>query len=132
MRATEGSSQARIFVALIAVPAQGFVPIPHLSQLRPPPRYDATAVICDGVEIHEIPLTDLDQWFTDGDGIVLSAARCARVRIDNKRYLEPIPEDELHLTKNGRGAVGAGIPERGTAGDRRQTPRTAYRLLPMS
>ncbi|MEV4835919.1 hypothetical protein AB0K05_15440 [Nonomuraea sp. NPDC049486] len=92
--------------ALVADPAQGFVPMPHFSGLRPPPRYDATAVICDGAEPREIPLTDLDQRFTSidtyGDGIVLAAARCARVDIDVERYQEPIPEDELHLTKNVR------------------------------
>ncbi|MFB4283451.1 hypothetical protein ACBJ59_49675 [Nonomuraea sp. MTCD27] len=90
--------------ALVADPAQGFVPIPRPSPQQPPPRYDATAVICDGAETREIPLTDLDQWFTGidtlGDGIVLAAARCARIDIDVERYLEPIPEDELHLTKN--------------------------------
>ncbi|MFJ2030017.1 hypothetical protein [Streptosporangium sp. NPDC087985] len=51
-----------------------------------PLRYDATAVICDGVEIREIPLTDLGLWFTHidtiGDGIVLATARCEPVGID--------------------------------------------------
>ncbi|ACZ86584.1 hypothetical protein Aros01_03942 [Streptosporangium roseum] len=46
--------------ALVADPAQGFTPIPHFSGLRPPSRYDTTAVICDGVEIREIPLIEID------------------------------------------------------------------------
>ncbi|SCF19138.1 hypothetical protein GA0074695_4195 [Micromonospora viridifaciens] len=37
-------------VALVADPVQGFAPVPHFSELRPPPRYDATALICDGPE----------------------------------------------------------------------------------
>ncbi|GAA1264136.1 hypothetical protein Psi02_76310 [Planotetraspora silvatica] len=90
--------------ALVADPAQGFTPIPHFSKLRPPPRYDATAVICDGAEIREIPLTDLDPWFTHidtlGDGIVLATARCEPVGIDFKRRREPISEAELRLTDN--------------------------------
>jgi hypothetical protein len=90
--------------ALVADPAQGFAPIPHFPQLAPPPRYDATAVICDGAEILEIPLRDLDKWFTlvdtYGDGIVLATARCEPVGIGFERYQEPIPDDELHLTEN--------------------------------
>ncbi|MEU6718767.1 hypothetical protein ABZ897_45500 [Nonomuraea sp. NPDC046802] len=98
--------------ALVADPAQGFVAIPRFSALRPPPRYDATAVICDGAEVHEIPLTDLDQRFTlidsYGDGIVLAAARCRPIGLDTKRYQEPVPEDELHLTDNVRIIDGSG------------------------
>ncbi|MEU0566704.1 hypothetical protein ABZ297_15100 [Nonomuraea sp. NPDC005983] len=98
--------------ALVADPAQGFVPTPDRFWLRPPPRYDATAVVCDGAETREIRLTDLDQWFTDidtlGDGIVLAAARCEPVGIEIERYQEPVPEDELHLTHNVRVIDGGG------------------------
>ncbi|TYB52800.1 hypothetical protein FXF51_51010 [Nonomuraea sp. PA05] len=91
-------------VALVADPTQGFTPIPHFSALQPPPRYDATAVICDGPETHEIPLTDLNQWVTLidtlGDGVVLANPRCEPVDIDIERYQQPIPADELHLTQN--------------------------------
>ncbi|MEV4094779.1 hypothetical protein [Streptosporangium saharense] len=93
-------------VALVSNPAQGFTPIPRSSKLRPPPRYDATAVICDGVETHEIPLTELRLRFTHidtlGDGVVLVAARCEPVGIDFERYQKSVPEDELHLTDNVR------------------------------
>ncbi|MET9249821.1 hypothetical protein [Nonomuraea sp. NPDC003709] len=98
--------------ALVADPAQGFTPIPHFSGLRPPPRYDATAVICDEAEISEIPLTDLDLWFTHidtlADGIVLAAARCEPVGIDREHYWEPVPEGRLHLTDNVRVIDGNG------------------------
>ncbi|MBX7266259.1 hypothetical protein KIF24_09660 [Micromonospora sp. Llam7] len=91
-------------VALVADPGQGFVPFRYFSALRPPPRYDATALICDGVEVHEIPLTDLDLWFSDidtlGDGVVLAAARCDPPGVSYERYGEPVPEDQLHLTEN--------------------------------
>ncbi|GLX02186.1 hypothetical protein [Microtetraspora sp. NBRC 16547] len=91
-------------VALVADPAQGFVPIPHFSELRPPPRYDATVVICDGADIREIPLSDLDLWFTRidtlGDGVVLASTRCAPPGVPRERYLEPVPRDELLLTAN--------------------------------
>ncbi|MFC4117471.1 hypothetical protein [Nonomuraea zeae] len=86
-------------VALVADPS----PVLHFSRLRPPPRY-ATAVICEGTEIREIALADLDLWFTHidtlGDGIVLATARCEPVGIDRERYGEPVPEDELHLSDN--------------------------------
>ncbi|NUW45769.1 hypothetical protein [Nonomuraea rhodomycinica] len=92
--------------ALVADPSQGFTPVPHFSALRPPPRYDATAVICDGAEVREITLTDLGLWFTHidtlGDGIVLAAARCEPVGVDIERYRWLVPEDELHLTDNVR------------------------------
>ncbi|MCO5998511.1 hypothetical protein [Actinoallomurus rhizosphaericola] len=98
--------------ALVADPAQGFVSVPHFSVLRPPPRYDATALICDGPEIREIPLNDLDLWFTHidtrGDGVVLAAARCERQGIPYERYGEPIPEHELRLTANIRVIDGEG------------------------
>lgn len=68
------------------------------------PRYEATAVICDGPEIHEIPLTDLSHEVTlidtHGDGIVLAAARCEPTGIAYERRQEPVPENELHLTHN--------------------------------
>lgn len=68
------------------------------------PRYEATAVICDGPEIHEIPLTDLSQEVTlidtHGDGIVLATARCEPTGIAYERRQEPVPENELHLTHN--------------------------------
>lgn len=98
--------------ALVTDPAHDSTPISHFSGLRPPPRYDATAVICDEDEIHEIPLTDLGLWFTRidtlGDGIVLAAARCEPVGIDIERYREPVSEDELHLTDNVRVINGNG------------------------
>ncbi|MEV0626890.1 hypothetical protein [Nonomuraea wenchangensis] len=90
--------------ALVADPAQGFTPIPHSSTLRPPPRYDAIAIICDGDEIREITLTDLDLWFTHidtlGDGIVLATARCKPTGVDVERFRWLVQEDELHLTDN--------------------------------
>lgn len=93
-------------------PPRASPPLPRFSALRPPPRYDATAVICDGTEIHEIPLKDLDLWFgridTYGDGIVLADARCEPVGIDIERYQEPVPEDELVLTDNVRVIDGSG------------------------
>src|SRR5690606_32325020 len=50
------------------------------------PRYEATAVICAGPELHEIPLTDLRHEVTlidtHGDGIVLAAARCEPTGIE--------------------------------------------------
>ncbi|MEO3813055.1 hypothetical protein ABGB17_28975 [Sphaerisporangium sp. B11E5] len=99
-------------VALVADPAQGFVSIPHLPGLRPPPRYDAIAVICDETEIHEIALNDLGLWFTDidtlGDGVVLAAARCLPSGIPYERYLEPVPRDELLLAANVRVIDGDG------------------------
>ncbi|GAA4610166.1 hypothetical protein BJY16_007703 [Actinoplanes octamycinicus] len=68
--------------------------------------YDATAIICDGAEVHEIPLRGLDLRFNDidvlDDGVVLSAARCAPTRVPFERRGEPVPEDELHLTENVR------------------------------
>ncbi|MEU6725854.1 hypothetical protein ABZ917_19300 [Nonomuraea wenchangensis] len=99
--------------ALVADPAEGFTSIPHFSALRPPPCYDATAVICDGAaEIREITLTDLDLWFTHidtlGDGIVLAAARCEPVGVEIERYRWLVPEDELHLTDNVRVIDGGG------------------------
>ncbi|GAA4974831.1 hypothetical protein GCM10023334_100860 [Nonomuraea thailandensis] len=95
----------------------------------------ATAVICDGAETREISLTVFDQRFTHiythGDGIVLAAARCARVDIDVERYQEPIPEDELHLTKSVRVIDEGGhtlsafyATTAATPGWRRPTPRT--------
>ncbi|GAA3773648.1 hypothetical protein GCM10022225_71560 [Plantactinospora mayteni] len=91
-------------VALVANPVQGFLSVPHLPELRPPPRYDAIALICAGAEVHEIPLHDLDLKFTGtdalGDGVVLTAARCEPPGIPHHRYGEPVPEDELHLTAN--------------------------------
>lgn len=91
-------------VALVADPDQGFGPVPHFPELCPPPRYDATALICEGAEVREIPLNDLDLWFTAidalGDGVVLTAARCEPPGVSYKRYGEPVPGDELHLTAN--------------------------------
>ncbi|GAA1622747.1 hypothetical protein GCM10009733_019240 [Nonomuraea maheshkhaliensis] len=69
---------------------------------------------------------------THGDGMVLSAARCARVRIDDKRYLEPIPEDELHLTKTGAELSAQVSQSEASLEIAGRHPRTAYRLLPMS
>jgi hypothetical protein len=100
------------FTALVADPAQGFGPIANFQVLSPPPRYDAIAVICDGAEITEIPLADLDLWFTEidtlGDGVVLAAARCDPVGVPFERYWEPVSEAELHLTSNVRVVDGAG------------------------
>lgn len=91
-------------VALVADPGQGFVPVPHFSKLSPPPRYDATALICDGAEVHEIPLNDLDLPFTHidtlGGGIVLTAARCGPSGVSHERHWAPVPEEELTLTPN--------------------------------
>ncbi|AEV85984.1 hypothetical protein ACWT_4967 [Actinoplanes sp. SE50] len=93
-------------VVLLADPAQGFVAVPHLTELRPPPLYDATALICAGLEVREIPLKGLDLWFSGidslGDGVVLSAARCAAPGVCEERYGEPVPEEDLTLTANVR------------------------------
>lgn len=94
--------------ALVADPIQ----VSQFSIVRPFPRIDATALICDGPEIHEIPINDLDLRAnlidTLGDGVVLAAARCERAGIPYERYGEPIPEHELHLTANIRVIDGSG------------------------
>jgi hypothetical protein len=45
----------------------------------PIPLFDATVVIWDGDDEHQIPLYGLDQWFSEidalGDGVILGAAR---------------------------------------------------------
>jgi hypothetical protein len=97
-------------VALVADPAQGFTPVPYSSSRRPPPRYEAIAVISEGGEVCEIPLKGLDRWFTLidtlGEGVVLADARCDPPGVPFERYTEAIPEEELHLTANVR-VVGA-------------------------
>ncbi|HEY0699687.1 MAG TPA: hypothetical protein VGD43_17965 [Micromonospora sp.] len=102
-------------VALVADPVQGFVPVSHFAELCPPPRYDATALICHGPEVREIPLKNLDLWFTRidtlGDGVVLLSARCDPPGVSHDRYGEPVPEDELHLTANLRAFEGNGQPQ---------------------
>jgi hypothetical protein len=91
-------------VALLADPDQGFEPIPYFSVLRPPPRYDAFAVISDGELTREIGLGSLDLWYnridTLGDGVVLCAARCGPSGVDHRRQGEPVPDEELQLTRN--------------------------------
>ena len=102
-------------VALVADPGQGFAAVPRFSKLRPPPRYDATALICHGTEVREIPLNDLDLWFrgidTLDDGVVLVSARCAPPGVSHERYGEPVPADELRLTQNLRVFDGHGQPQ---------------------
>ncbi|WP_067538235.1 hypothetical protein [Nocardia crassostreae] len=96
-------------VALAIDPSEG-VPPPGFWR-RPPPRYTATAVICDGPEVREIVLRDLDWWFgeidTLGDGVVIAAGRCAPAGTEIDRW-ESVPEEELHLPANVRVFDGGG------------------------
>ncbi|MFE3099250.1 hypothetical protein [Nocardia tengchongensis] len=70
-------------LALLVDPAQdGSSGLPWRRQgpWSPPiPRFDAMAVICDGDDVHEIPLHGLDQWFSEidtlGEGVILGAPR---------------------------------------------------------
>ncbi|MEU8897299.1 hypothetical protein [Nocardia sp. NPDC048505] len=53
------------------------------SARAPIPHYDATVVICDGREVSQIPLSGLEQSFSQidalGEGIILGAGRIERV-----------------------------------------------------
>ncbi|MFI9504987.1 hypothetical protein [Nocardia sp. NPDC052566] len=76
-------------------------------------RFDATVVICDGGDVHEIPLHGLDQWFskidTFGEGVILGVQRISH--FDTNRAQEDlIPANEDDLTRNVRVFDCAGDP----------------------
>ncbi|GAA3981217.1 hypothetical protein GCM10023085_74450 [Actinomadura viridis] len=101
-------------IALVAEPGQDLAGFPWNSRPGTAPRYDATAVVCAGSEIHQIPLAGLDLWFNRidalGDGVVLAASSCEPTGIPLDRRAEPIGEDELHLTTNIRVFDADGAP----------------------
>ncbi|MEV6102985.1 hypothetical protein [Nocardia sp. NPDC051981] len=89
-------------VALLIDPAR-FGPLASGSA-QPNMRYNATAVICDATDVHEIALNDLDLRFTvidvRGDGIVVGAASIPSVGVHARTYAGSVPAEELDLTTN--------------------------------
>jgi hypothetical protein len=94
-------------LALVVDPAQdagAALPWRCRGPWEPPiPLFDATVVICDGDDEHQIPLYGLDQWFCEidalGDGVILGAARipAANAQRLHQRFA---PAHESHLTRN--------------------------------
>ncbi|BEL05394.1 hypothetical protein Q0Z83_035850 [Actinoplanes sichuanensis] len=77
--------------------------------------YDAVVLTCDGDEVHETALRGLDLRFNLidalGDGFVLGSARCGPSGVSHERHGEPVPDDELDLTRNVRVINGRGEVE---------------------
>ncbi|WP_327141053.1 hypothetical protein [Nocardia sp. NBC_01327] len=104
-------------LALLVDPAQeaaSGLPWKRPGPWSPPiPRFDATAVLCDGADIHEIPLHGLDQWFSQidifGEGVILGAARIPRPEY-GQAYEQSTPANDITLPRNVRAFDSVGNP----------------------
>ncbi|WP_406276143.1 hypothetical protein OH799_04705 [Nocardia sp. NBC_00881] len=94
-------------LALLVDPAQdgaAILPWCRRGPWEPPiPLFDATVVICDGDDEHQIPLHGLDQWFSKidalGDGVILGAARIPAANTQQP-HDRSAPAHETNLTRN--------------------------------
>lgn len=106
-------------LALLVDPAQdgsSDLPWRRKGPWSPPiPRFDAVAVICDGDDVHEIPLHGLDQWFSEidtlGEGVILGASRIPLADYGRAEQ-QSKPATEVALIRNVQAFDGDGNPLR--------------------